>query len=196
MADVAPIAGPEAHRRRAPRTCGTRKLDITATRHVLVDGQRAGPYDGHWWKHRLGPPPPQCQLVRRGSLAFRDRSSFPPQRLPRPIASSNSVADAGSYITVERCRQHPTMTLCRQGRPCSWPGPPVACSRSQSSACSWRSCLHQLRSSTSEMMTRCMSRLAKCCRDFTSGRSLPVGATPRHHGLAEHRRRGSCVKKE
>ena len=77
LTDVALVSAPERHRSRAVRTRRAGWLEVTASSYVLVDGQGTGPYDGHWWQHRLGPPPPQCQLVRRGSLAFRDPLILP-----------------------------------------------------------------------------------------------------------------------
>jgi len=44
--------------------------------------------------------------VRRGSLAFRDRSSSSPPGFTCPIASSNSAAGTELYVTAKSCRQH------------------------------------------------------------------------------------------
>lgn len=57
MADRALIARPERHCRRTPRTVRTRDDHGAARGDVLVDGEGAGPYDGHRWQHRLGPLP-------------------------------------------------------------------------------------------------------------------------------------------
>jgi hypothetical protein len=51
------VARPEHHRTQTRRAMGPRDLDFSTSRRVGVDGQRAGPYDGHRWKHRLGPLP-------------------------------------------------------------------------------------------------------------------------------------------
>jgi len=104
--DLAPIPGPESHGCRTVRTHRPREVDQVTGGHVLVDGQGTRPYDGHRWKHRLGPPPPQCQLVRRGSLAFRDRSSSSLEVARRPIACPKSVAGTRPYVTRQSCRQH------------------------------------------------------------------------------------------
>ena len=107
LSNLALIAGPPRRRNRTARTVRTGELNLPAERHVVVDGQRTRPYDGHRWKHRLGPPPPQCQLVRRGSLAFRDRSSSSMPGQGCPIASANTVTEGHPYMLRQSCRQQP-----------------------------------------------------------------------------------------
>ena len=56
LADLALIARPERQLLQARRTVRSRELERAAGGRVLLDGQRTGPYDGHRWQHRLGPP--------------------------------------------------------------------------------------------------------------------------------------------
>jgi len=64
------------HRTRARRTIRSRELDVSAASHVGVDGQRAGPYDGHGVTPPWTPFCVQGQMSRgEGSLAFRNASS-------------------------------------------------------------------------------------------------------------------------
>ena len=93
-------------RGRHPWTVRPWDIDIPTGRDVLVDRQGTRPYDGHRWQHRLGPPPPQCQLVGRGSLAFRDITSSSLWVPGWPIASTNSVAETTGYVTRQSGRQH------------------------------------------------------------------------------------------
>ena len=62
------VARPEHHRPEARRAIGPRDLDVLAGRRVGVDRQRAGPYDGHRWQHRLGPLPLRSDQLAAGGV--------------------------------------------------------------------------------------------------------------------------------
>ena len=74
-----PIARPERHRCPAVRTRSPRDRHITAGRRVLIDAQRAGPYDGHGGLHHLGGPLPRASNSGgEGSSAIGELSIVSP----------------------------------------------------------------------------------------------------------------------
>src|SRR6202041_2230055 len=100
LADLALIARPERQLLQARRTVRSRELERAAGGRVLLDGQRTGPYDGHRWQHRLGPPSAAVPTGEEGGPSRnRDHTSSSPQLPRRLIASRNSVAETGGYVT-------------------------------------------------------------------------------------------------
>ena len=100
LADLALIARPERQLFQARRTVRSWELERAASGHVLLDGQRTGPYDGHRWQHRLGPPSAAVPTGEEGGPSRnRDHTSSSPQLPGCPIASQNSVAETGGYVT-------------------------------------------------------------------------------------------------
>src|SRR5436190_1910797 len=53
LPDITPVSRPEHQRPGTRRAARPGELHATASRHVGVDRERAGPYDGHG-RHRLG----------------------------------------------------------------------------------------------------------------------------------------------
>ena len=88
VADMAPIPRPPAHRRRTRRAVRPRELDLPAGPDIRIDGQRARPYDGHRWQHRLGPLPAE----RPTSTGGVPREQGPPSSPPRPDHTSPTTA--------------------------------------------------------------------------------------------------------
>ena len=91
-ADIPPVTRPQPHPPGARRTVQARELHSTAGRHVGIDRQRAGPYDGHGRQH---PPwiPSRVRPKRgeKGSLTFQWTGPLN----PRPAGA------AGAGITAK-----------------------------------------------------------------------------------------------
>jgi hypothetical protein len=111
LADVAPIAPPEAHRRRAAGTVRPRHLDVLAGRRVGVGRERAGPYDCHRQQHRLGPLRVGRQ-TQSGRGPSRSGTAHPILASDRAVGPSNTSpkSTAGRRPAVFRNsrRQHPS----------------------------------------------------------------------------------------
>jgi len=63
---VAGAEAPEGHRLGTRRARRGRNFHVTAGGDIRVDRQRARPYDGHRWRHRLGPLPDAADNCAEG----------------------------------------------------------------------------------------------------------------------------------
>jgi hypothetical protein len=101
-AHPARIPRPQLHRPAAARTVQTWDLDLPTGGCVLLDAQRAGPYDGHGDLHRLGPSR-ERQLTTGGSFACSrtGRLILPAGRSPSQI----TAAGPSPYVIRQSCPQ-------------------------------------------------------------------------------------------
>jgi hypothetical protein len=107
LAHRAAVSRPERHRTRARRTIRSRELDLSAASHVGVDGQGAGPYDGHGRYTALDPSrlqPPNCA---GGVPRVQERLILARSLARRPMqASSKSTAERRVRMLRQSGRQH------------------------------------------------------------------------------------------
>ena len=90
--DVAAIARPPRHRRRTRRTLRPGNLDVPTRHNIGVDRHRTWPYDGHRWKHRLGPLPAELPTSAGGVPRVQRRDIFTAGIRPPPSQPPTQTA--------------------------------------------------------------------------------------------------------
>jgi hypothetical protein len=107
LAHRSAVSRPERHRTRARRTIRSRELDVSAASHVGVDGQRAGPYDGHGRYTALDPFSRSGTNEPRGGVPrVQERLILARSSARRPMqASSKSTAESRAYMLRKSGRQ-------------------------------------------------------------------------------------------
>ena len=93
LANVATVSRPERHRRRARWTIRSWELEVSASSHVGVDGQGAGPYDGHGRYTALDPSRVQGQ-IGRGRGPSRSGTAHP-RKIVGAAANESVVKEHG-----------------------------------------------------------------------------------------------------
>jgi len=109
LAHRSAVSRPERHRTRARRTIRSRELDVSAASHVGVDGQRAGPYDGHGRYTAWTPSRVQGQMSRgEGS----SRSGTPhPREIVGASANASVVKEHGREPRLHAQEVRPSTAL-------------------------------------------------------------------------------------
>ncbi len=117
------VAGPKDHRQLAGRTVRPRDLEVAARGQVLVDGEGAGPYDGHRWQHRLGPflrPATNCGgrgLSRTGTrhphhpLSSQAKSTRNERSRNRPPMLGSHAANIAHEVSFETGNGSPAVAM-------------------------------------------------------------------------------------
>ena len=108
-AHIPPIARPEHHRLATVRAVRPWDPHPTARSLVLLDAQRARPYDGHGGRHRLGPSR-SPNSYGRVLCWFRTPASCPPPRVhpksalpfPRPTSTASHAGNTACRLGCGR----------------------------------------------------------------------------------------------